>query len=121
MNEQKDDAVAEAARLLNGLYVCTRDESAWDYGTMTLDDFQPAWQDEDVVNDFASLSAQPTISAEQAEAIVRIVMDTECEHSGSCEVGSGDMCRSPENGWQLRRKIARRIRAAGLTVGGDQK
>lgn len=38
-----------AATLADDIYVCTRDSSAWSYGTMSLDDFQPAAEDEEVV------------------------------------------------------------------------
>lgn len=31
-----------AIEFLKGLYVCGRDWSAWQYGTMTQDDFAPA-------------------------------------------------------------------------------
>lgn len=41
---------------LEDLYVCTRHQSAWGYGTMGLDDFQPAWLDEDVVQNFVDVA-----------------------------------------------------------------
>lgn len=42
------------------LYVCTRDASAWGHGTMRLDDFAPAWEDEEVVADLVDLVRDAT-------------------------------------------------------------
>lgn len=36
------------------LYVCTRDESAWSYGTMSLDDFHRLDSDEDALDGLAN-------------------------------------------------------------------
>lgn len=35
--------------LKDHLYVCTRSPEAWQYGTMTLEDFVPAWDDWDII------------------------------------------------------------------------
>ncbi len=52
-----DQHRADIVESLNGLYLCTRHESAWGYGTMSLEDFSPAWEDEDVVQNFVDLDA----------------------------------------------------------------
>lgn len=41
------DAVAEA---LGDALLCSRDWSAWSYGTMSEDDFSPAWEDNEFVD-----------------------------------------------------------------------
>lgn len=56
------DAVAEA---LGDAYHCTRDWSAWSYGTMSQDDFMLAWEDEDFVQEMARAvvtAAQPVVA-----------------------------------------------------------
>lgn len=50
MNKYRDligDAVAEA---LGDALLCSRDWSAWSYGTMSEDDFSPAWEDNEFVD-----------------------------------------------------------------------
>lgn len=37
------------------IYVCTRDKSAWGYGTMRLDDFERAWESDDVMNSIGDI------------------------------------------------------------------
>ncbi len=50
-----DEREALARRFLDGLYVCTRAHSAWSVGTMGLDDFHRADQDDEVVNDLVEM------------------------------------------------------------------
>lgn len=42
------DSLAEA--LSGVIYGCSRDWSAWSYGTMSEEDFYPAWEDEEVLD-----------------------------------------------------------------------
>lgn len=44
----------QLAKGYGDLYVCTRDDSAWSYGTMSLDDFHRLDSDEDVLGDLAN-------------------------------------------------------------------
>ena len=37
------------------IYYCTRDHSAWSYGTMGLDDFAPAWDDLEILDSIADI------------------------------------------------------------------
>lgn len=49
----------EIREYLSGhLYVCGRDESAWGYGTMGLDDFSPASENEDVVDSLVQIALE---------------------------------------------------------------
>lgn len=65
------EAVAEQLR--DDIYVCTRDASAWGYGTMSLEDFEAAVDNDDVVDRItdaaleamgASVSAEPDLRYE---------------------------------------------------------
>lgn len=38
--------------LHDDIYMCTRSHEAWSYGTMSLDDFVPVYEDEDYLEDF---------------------------------------------------------------------
>lgn len=67
MRESVRDAVAEA---LDGLYTCGRVWSAWSYGTMSQDDFAPAGEDDDVVDNItdaaiAAMAAAPSSAADK--------------------------------------------------------
>lgn len=53
------DIRQEIQQYLDGhLYVCTRHESAWQHGTMGLDDFEPAWGNEDVIESLVDIAKQ---------------------------------------------------------------
>jgi hypothetical protein len=41
--------------LRHTVFACARDWSAWQVGTMTENDFKPAWEDEDILNDLESV------------------------------------------------------------------
>lgn len=47
----------QVAEVLRGAYSCTRAWEAWSYGTMTEDDFAPAWEDEDLIDGLTALAA----------------------------------------------------------------
>lgn len=40
------------------LYLCSRHESAWKYGTMSLDDFSPAAEDEDILQALVEIAQE---------------------------------------------------------------
>ena len=45
--EQKTEIRSDIQKSLIDTYRCTRVWEAWSYGTMTEDDFKPAWFDDD--------------------------------------------------------------------------
>ena len=64
MRERVRDAVAEA---LDGLYTCGRVWSAWSYGTMGQDDFAPAGEDDDVVDNITDAAIAAMAAAPSSE------------------------------------------------------
>lgn len=48
------EAVADG--LNETVYTCSRVWSAWGYGTMSEDDFAPAWEDDELVDDLATVA-----------------------------------------------------------------
>lgn len=48
--QQRESVVA----CLDGLYWCSRVWSAWSFGTMGPDDFEPAWENDDAIDNFAT-------------------------------------------------------------------
>ena len=51
----KEDFNQELKKILTGHYSCSRVWEAWQYGTMTQDDFSPLEEDENIYNDIKSL------------------------------------------------------------------
>lgn len=51
--EQRDELVEAVAECCGDMYWCQRVWSAWSYGTMSQDDFIPADDCEDFLNDVA--------------------------------------------------------------------
>lgn len=56
---------------LSGLYTCDRVWSAWQYGTMREDDFAPAEDDEDVIDNFEQMILE-LLEKERKEIFERI-------------------------------------------------
>lgn len=60
INEATRTALGDEIReyLSGHLYVCGRVEEAWSYGTMSLDDFSPAADNEDVVQSLVEIALE---------------------------------------------------------------
>jgi len=68
MNKEIQEALREVVwKSIKGLYQCDRVWSAWSYGTMTEEDFSPAEDDEDLVNEMGDGILKITDKSREAE------------------------------------------------------
>jgi hypothetical protein len=54
-DEERQPYIDLAIQILSNLWYCTRVWSAWSYNTMTQDDFIPANEDDDIINNTACI------------------------------------------------------------------
>lgn len=62
----------------DSVYWCERVPEAWSYGTMSLEDFIPAWDDDDILESVLDLCGVPEIAptlADHVEAIREYLQD----------------------------------------------
>lgn len=64
-----------AAYFEDSVYWCGRVPEAWSYGTMTIEDFSPAWDDEDILESILEI-CEGTL-ADHVEAIKKYLKENE--------------------------------------------
>ena len=72
MNNREEVKRELAEYFEDSVYWCTRVPEAWSYGTMTLEDFEPAWGDSEIIESVLEICQVPHTSptlADHVEAI----------------------------------------------------
>ena len=94
-------------------YTCGRAWEAWQYGTMTQDDFSPAWEDDELVGSMADalilagyVKSQLVTTAEEVRCLPSGSFFTDSNGRGYIAMGNGPRRgyfgeNAPEDGWAI--------------------